>query len=176
MSFKLQQFIAECQAASEEREAQDKVQTLICEAMAEPEALSDSLADYSRFAKLEDLIFHRTDTLTLLAARLPPGFVAGPHNHNLWSVVGVYGGQEDNIFYERDGDKLREVGHASVVAPGVLGNAKEVIHGISNPLDTGLLALHAYGGDLLTTPRSTWDPETHHEIPFAWRTVIHLSQ
>ena len=172
MSFKLQQFIAKCQAASEGQAAQDKVQALICEAMAQPEALSDALADYSKFAKLDDLIFHRTKTLTLLAARLPPGFVAGPHNHNLWSVVGVYGGQEDNIFYERDSDKLKEVGRALVVAPGVLCNAKEVIHGISNPLDVDLLALHAYGGDLLTTPRSTWDPETHHEIPFDWRTVV----
>jgi predicted metal-dependent enzyme (double-stranded beta helix superfamily) len=46
-----------------------------------------------------------------------------------------------------------------------------VIHAIRNPLDTKLCALHAYGGDLLKTPRSTWDPDTQEEIPFDWKKV-----
>ncbi len=99
---------------------------------------------------------HRSDDLTLLAGALPPGFRAAPHNHNLWSVVSVCAGQEDNQFFEREGEGLRQVGEASVVAPGVLSNPAEVIHAIHNPLDTPLLVLHAYGGDLIGTPRSNW--------------------
>jgi hypothetical protein len=46
-----------------------------------------------------------------------------------------------------------------------------VIHAIGNPLEVPLLALHAYGGDLFSTPRSNWDPDTHREIPFEWNKV-----
>jgi predicted metal-dependent enzyme (double-stranded beta helix superfamily) len=172
MSIELEDLIEKCQAASEEHGAQSKIEALMLQAMADPAGLTEALSSYCKLARLEDLVFHRTETLTLLAGKLPPGFVAGPHNHNLWSVVGVYSGQEDNIFYKWDGSRLEEVGRASVVAPGVLCNAREVIHGICNPLDVDLFALHAYGGDLLTTPRSTWDPETHREIPFDWRAVV----
>jgi len=35
--------------------------------------------------------------------------------------------------------------------------------------------LHAYGGDLFATPRSSWDPETHREIPLDWRKVRSVS-
>ncbi|MGA8259980.1 MAG: hypothetical protein WB783_07195 [Arenicellales bacterium] len=45
------------------------------------------------------------------------------------------------------------------------------IHAIRNPLDTPLLVLHAYGGDLFATPRSNWDPEAHEEIPYDWEKV-----
>jgi hypothetical protein len=58
-----------------------------------------------------------------------------------------------------------------VVAPGVLANDADVIHAIRNPLDAPLLVLHAYGGDLFATPRSTWDAQTHKEIPFDWKSV-----
>jgi predicted metal-dependent enzyme (double-stranded beta helix superfamily) len=107
----------------------------------------------------------------LLAGALPPGFSAGPHNHNLWSVVGVCAGQEDNQFFERDGEGLKRCGGASVVGPGVLSNGADVIHAIRNPLNTPLLVLHAYGGDLFATPRSNWDAETHEEIPYDWEKV-----
>jgi predicted metal-dependent enzyme (double-stranded beta helix superfamily) len=136
----------------------------------------DAVAEYDGIQSLEDLAFHRSETLTLLAAVLPPGFSAAPHNHNLWSVVGVCRGREDNRFFEREGQGLTEVAQASVVGPGVLPNDPEVIHAIHNPLDTPLLALHAYGGDLLSTPRSNWDPETHEEIPYDWDKVRSESQ
>jgi len=48
----------------------------------------------------------------------------------------------------------------------------DVIHAICNPLDEPLLVLHAYGGDLFATPRSTWDSETLKEIPYDWEKVL----
>lgn len=35
-----------------------------------------------------------------------------------------------------------------------------------NPLDTLLLVLHAYAGDLIGMRRSNGDPQTHKEISF----------
>ncbi|MGW8367692.1 MAG: hypothetical protein ACWGPN_03305 [Gammaproteobacteria bacterium] len=162
--------IDKCKQALSAPDAQHEVETILLEAANDP-AVRDAISARTKFASLEDLAIHRSDTLTLLAGSLPPGFSAAPHNHNIWSVVSVCAGQEDNEFFERDGDSLRRVGETSVVAPGVLANAAEVIHAIRNPLDTPLVVLHAYGGDLFSTPRSNWDATTHKEIPFDWEKV-----
>jgi len=162
--------IEKCKSALESLDPQGSVAAILLEAANDP-AIVEAIADRVDFSSLEELAIHRSEDLTLLAGALPPGFSAGPHNHNLWSVVSACVGQEDNQFFERDGDGLRRSGEASVVAPGVLSNDADVIHAIRNPLDTPLLALHAYGGDLFATPRSNWDPETHKEIPFDWEKV-----
>lgn len=170
MDSSLEHVVADCRAAVALDDAQAAV-TAILEKAANDPAVGEAISPLTEFQSLEDLAIHRSDTLTVLAGALPPGFGAAPHNHNIWSVVAVCGGQEDNRFFERDGDGLRQVGVASVIAPGVLPNGPEVIHAISNPLDVPLLALHAYGGDLFSTPRSNWDPETNREIPFDWDKV-----
>ena len=170
MTSPLENVVDDCLAAVGQSDPQAAVQSILERAAATP-AIADVIAERTAFQKLDDLAVHRSAELTVLAGALPPGFRAAPHNHNIWSVVAVCGGREDNEFFERDGDGLRQVGEASVVAPGVLANDPEVIHAIRNPLDTPLLALHDYGGDLFTTPRSTWDAETHEEIPFDWESV-----
>ena len=162
--------IEKCQHALESPDPQGSVEAILLDAAKDP-AIVHAVSNRMKFTSLEDLAIHRSERLTLLAGALPPGFSAGPHNHNLWSVVSVCAGREDNQFFERNGDRLAQIGEASVVAPGVLSNAADVIHAIRNPLDTPLLVLHAYGGDLFATPRSTWDAETHEEIPFDWEKV-----
>jgi predicted metal-dependent enzyme (double-stranded beta helix superfamily) len=150
------------------------VEAILRDAAKDP-AIVYAISTRTKFASLADLAIYRSDSLTMLAGALPPGFRAGPHNHNLWSVVSVCAGQEDNEFYERTGEGLKgleQIGRASVVAPGVLANDADVIHAICNPLDVPLLVLHAYGGDLFAVPRSSWDPETHEEIPYDWRSVL----
>lgn len=162
--------VERCKQALRAADPQSAMESILREA-AQDDAIADAIAKRTRFASLEDLALHRSDRLTLLAGSLPPGFSAGPHNHNLWSVVSVCRGQEDNQFFERDGDSLKPSGETSVVAPGALANGPDVIHAICNPLDAPLVVLHAYGGDLFATPRSNWDPDTHEEIPFDWQRV-----
>lgn len=162
--------IEQCLEAVDCDDAQSRIVDILL-AAASDQAVRDVIAGRTNFSSLSDLIIHRSERLTLLAGSLPPGFCAAPHNHNLWSVVSVCAGQEDNEFYERDGDGLKPVGRVSIKAPGVLPNAADVIHAISNPLDIPLSALHAYGGDLLAVPRSNWDRKTNEEIPFDWQKV-----
>ena len=135
-------FIERCNLALDSGDPQASVEAVLLDAARDPDIV-DAVAERTKFASLSDLAIHRSERLTLLAGTLPPGFVAAPHDHNLWSVVG----------------------------PGVLPNGPDVIHAICNPLDEPLLVLHAYGGDLFATPRSNWDPETHEEIPFDWEKV-----
>jgi len=166
----LERVVADCRAATELADPQAEVMAILERATQDP-AVGEAVAEQTEFESLEDLALHRSESITVLTGALPPGFSAAPHNHNIWSVVGVCGGREDNQFFDRDGDGLRQTGEASVIAPGVLANDPDVIHAIRNPLDVPLLALHAYGGDLFATPRSTWDPDTHQEIPFDWNAV-----
>jgi predicted metal-dependent enzyme (double-stranded beta helix superfamily) len=162
--------IEQCLEALAAPDPQGAVERILL-AAAKDSVVTDAISSRTRFASLEDLAIHRSDRLTLLAGALPPKFRAGPHNHNLWSVVGVCAGQENNEFFEQNGKQLTPTGTASVIAPGVLANPAEVIHAIHNPLDAPLIVLHAYGGDLFATPRSSWDPATHEEIAFDWKKV-----
>lgn len=162
--------IERCKRALDTPDPQSSVAAILLAAAKNP-AIAAAIAKRTKFASLEDLAIHRSDRLTMLAGALPAGFQAGPHNHNLWSVVGVCAGREDNEFFQRHGGALTPSGAKSVLAPGVLANAADVIHAICNPLDTPLLVLHAYGGDLFATPRSNWDPETREEIPYDWQRV-----
>jgi len=162
--------IEKCRNALDSADVQRDVEAVLLEAAKNPDIV-EAISGRTQFANLEDLAIYRSDRLTLLAGAMPPGFSAGPHNHNLWSVVGVCAGREDNLFFEREGDGLKQLGEVSVVAPAVLSNDADVIHAICNPLDTPLLVLHAYGGDLFSIARSSWDAETHEEIPFDWKKV-----
>lgn len=166
----LETVVARCRAALVSRDPQGAVEVIVGEAMRDP-AVAAAIAPLTEFARLDDLAIHRSAEMTVLAGTMPPGFVAGPHNHNIWSVVGVCSGQEDNSYFERDGEGLRQVGAASVTGPGVLPNPADVIHAIRNPLDEPLVVFHVYGGDLFATERSSWNPETHEETVFDWSQV-----
>jgi len=163
-----EKLIDRCRQVIDLPDAQSRIEAIVLQAVSDPDIV-DAISRRTKFADLEDLAIHRSKKLTLLAGALPAGFGAAPHNHNLWSVVGVGAGQEDNTFFERDGDGLRQTAVVSVPAPGVIANSADVIHSIRNPLDTALVALHAYGGDLFAVARSNWDPQTHEEIPFDWQ-------
>ena len=39
--------------------------------------------------------------LTILNVIWGPRMTIMPHNHNMWAVIGVYTGREDNIFWRR---------------------------------------------------------------------------
>ena len=172
-SFDLDGFVARCLGASHAEDACAQLEALLGELLRShsPAVLAEALAGYTDPSNLENLMFHRGETLTLMHGVLPPGFGAAPHNHNMWSVIAVYEGVEDNTFFERSDGGLAEVGRHSVVAPGILVNPPATIHSIQNGQTIPLRAIHAYGGDLLATPRSNWDAQTHVETPFDWRKV-----
>lgn len=90
--------IERCMIALDASDPQASVEAVLLDAAKDP-VVADAISNRTKFASLVDLAIHRSDRLTLLAGALPPGFSAGPHNHNLWSVVSVCAGQEDNWFF-----------------------------------------------------------------------------
>jgi predicted metal-dependent enzyme (double-stranded beta helix superfamily) len=93
-----------------------------------------------------------------------------PNNHQMWAVIGIYTGREDNIFWRRMPGVLGKVEAAGAKALSV-GEAEplghNIIHSVTNPIPRLTAALHVYGGDFFHSGRrSEWDPETLLEQPF----------
>ena len=88
-----------------------------------------------------------------------------PHEHRMWAVIGMYGGQEDNAFYRRAPDGLEPAGGKEVPAGDVLVLGDDVIHSVANTRREFAVALHVYGGDFFSVARSEWDFDTYEERP-----------
>jgi predicted metal-dependent enzyme (double-stranded beta helix superfamily) len=84
----------------------------------------------------------------------------------MWAVIGIYTGREENTFFRRSGQGLTRHGIKELNAKDVAPLGKAIIHAVENPLGEITGALHVYGGDFFSTPRSEWDPRTLQEQPY----------
>jgi predicted metal-dependent enzyme (double-stranded beta helix superfamily) len=92
-----------------------------------------------------------------------------PHDHNMWAVIGVYTGREDNIFWRRVGagvPGIEAAGAKSLGPAAVHPLGRDIIHSVTNPTASLTGAIHVYGGDFFETARSEWDPSTLEERPY----------
>jgi len=108
--FDLDQFIADCRAALAQDSSHKAVREIVARAVADPAAVLKSLGEPSRgtIGRL-----HHSDGLTILNVVWPPHMTIMPHNHQMWAVIGVYTGREDNIFWRRlaaDSGKVEAAG------------------------------------------------------------------
>lgn len=108
---------------------------------------------------------HNSADLTVLRVVWTPGMKLNPHNHNMWAVIGMYGGTEDNAFYRRSENGLIESGGKEVHEGDVLVLGDDVIHAVANTRQNFAAAIHVYGGDFFNGDRSEWDFETFTERP-----------
>jgi len=161
----LDSFVTACHAVLTEEDAAARVAEAMRSVVAEAEDLSREI-ERRRADGGGPVIVHRSDALTVLGLAVPAGFVSPAHNHRMWAVVGIYQGAEDNVFYQRQAHGLKETGRAVLSVGDCFALPPDAVHRISNTGTTPLLALHAYGGDLLATPRSQWDDATGDELPF----------
>jgi predicted metal-dependent enzyme (double-stranded beta helix superfamily) len=166
--FHVARFIADCEAAIATDRGRDAVRDVLATAISDPAGLIAVFGEPKR-AGVQAL--HRSPRLTILHLAWPPSFTQKPHNHLLWSEIGVYSGREDNIFWHRCAPHakwpLEAAGAASVCTGSCLSLEAEAIHSVTNPLDRVTVGLHVYGGDLCPgAPRSAWDSDTLVEGPF----------
>jgi predicted metal-dependent enzyme (double-stranded beta helix superfamily) len=158
--FDLDQFVADCRNCLADR-SQQAVREAVARAVSDPAALVAAIGEPQR-ANMQKL-YHGPD-LTILNLVWAPKMTVMPHNHQLWAVIGIYGGREDNIFWRRvpgdDGSRI-EVAGAKALSTGdaeILG--RDIVHSVTNPIPRLTGAIHVYGGDFFNIPRSEWDPET----------------
>jgi len=159
--FDVDRFIADCRAALTEPSPELAIKELLERAVSTPGEVEAALG-IPRQGEIAAL--HHSPELTIMKVVWVPGMSAPPHNHHLWALIGLYGGQEDNTFYRRDGNRVLAAGGRQLVVRDTALLGTEIIHSVTNPLREFTAAIHIYGGDFIRTPRSDW--ETGRERPF----------
>jgi predicted metal-dependent enzyme (double-stranded beta helix superfamily) len=168
--FDLDLFIADCRAALAEDKPMVAVKDIVERAVSDPGAVAKVLPDKGL------TVLVREPELTVLGVVVPGGIPKSrstPHDHRMWAVVGVYGGQEDNEFFRRNENTLVGSGGPSVQVSDTVVMGDDTIHAIHNPLEhSALAAIHVYGGDLGGTQRSMWAGPGLTEQPYDEAVVV----
>ncbi len=167
MKFDLEQIFFDCTAALADTSPSQAVSEMLRRAVSDTAAVEKALGRPER-AGIQRL--HVSDELTVLNVIWAPRMTLMPHNHNMWAVIGVYGGREDNIFWRRcKGDprgRVEAAGAKSLGPNEVRPLGPEIIHSVTNPTAKLTGAIHIYGGDFFAVERSEWDPEKLEEHPY----------
>lgn len=161
--FTKESFIEACAKAV--KEGQPAVREVVAEAVSDRAGIIKDLGEPSSSGI--DLL-HRSPELTVINFIWSPYMTLIPHNHNMFAVIGIYNGREDNIFWKRDGEVIEAAGAESLGPGDVATLGRNIIHSVANPLGKFTAAIHVYGGDFFEPdePRSEWDHETLHERPW----------
>jgi len=166
--FDLDQFIAYCRAALAADPSHRFVREVVARAVFDPASVLKRLGEPQR-AGLHKL--YQSDELTILNVIWAPMMTLVPHNHQMWAVIGIYTGREDNIFWRRvpggrDG-RLEAAGAKALCERDAELLGHNIIHSVTNPIPRLTGAIHVYGGDFFKPgKRSEWDPETLLEEPW----------
>ncbi len=143
------------------------------------QAVSDQAGMLSAFGAPEHAgisPLYSSPKLTIINFVWAPCMSLMPHNHQMYSVVGIYGGREDNVFWRRTPASIEAMGARSLGAGDVAALGGDVIHSVLNPIGKMTCAIHVYGGDFFhpLEPRSQWDHETLREEPWNVEKVMLL--
>ena len=156
------EIVCRCRAALDEHTPVLAVRDVLDELVADQPALARALGPVE-LGGITTL--HNAADLTILRVAWTPGITLNPHEHRMWAVIGMYGGQEDNAFYRRAPAGLEPAGGRELPAGDVLVLGDDVIHSVANSRHELAVALHVYGGDFFTGERSEWDFGTYEERP-----------
>lgn len=159
--FDPQRFVEECIAARAADPSHKAVREVVARAVSDPAAVLKGLGEPKR---AEVITLYRSPELTVLNLVWAPRMTLFPHNHNMWAVIGIYTGREDNVFWRRvqgaQGGKVEAAGAKALAAKDAVPLGPDIIHSVTNPIARLTGALHVYGGDFFGVARSEWDPET----------------
>jgi hypothetical protein len=161
--FDVDRFVEDCRNANREDDSGQAVREVFERAMADPRSVLLGLGEPAQ-GGIHPL--YRSTELTVLNIIWPPLMQLMPHEHNMWSVIGIYTGREDNIFWRENGETINAFSAAAIDVGKATPLSRGVIHSVVNPTEKLTGALHIYGGDFFEKPRREWDPETL--APHTW--------
>src|SRR5262245_22241280 len=158
----VERFLEACRGAVAGTDPERAVRELMTEAMADPAQVAAARPE-PRQAGFT--ILPLAPNLTVLDFTWAPWMCFKPHDHCMWSVVGIFSGREDNLFWRQRGGTLEAAGARSLGAGEITYLGTDIIHSVVNPIGKMTRAIHVYGGDFFDPPRPRreWDPETLHE-------------
>ena len=146
-------------------EGQEAVGEIVAKAMSDRANIMPQLGEPEHAGMVP---LYRANDLTIINFRWAPCMSIMPHNHQMFSVVGIYSGREDNVFWRRTGAGIEAERAKSLGAGDVTTLDRDIIHSVTNPIEKMTCAIHVYGGDFFepSEPRSEWDHETLVERPW----------
>jgi predicted metal-dependent enzyme (double-stranded beta helix superfamily) len=162
MALDVEEIVARCQTALVTHTPSLAVRDVLAELVSDSRNLEQALGPVSRGGITT---LHNAADLTVLHVAWTPGMTLYPHEHRMWAVIGMYGGQEDNAFFRRVPGSLERAGGRELSAGEVLVLGQDAIHSVANSRKDFAVALHVYGGDFFSVERSEWDFETYEERP-----------
>jgi len=163
-TFDTDELVAACRAAAADAEPRRAVREVLERTMSVPGDVAEALQPQQGGLTL----LHQSGAVTVVHVVWAPGMRIYPHDHQMWAVIGIYGGQEDNSFYRRDPadrGQLVASGGKELRTGDVLVLGADAIHAVANPTDRLTGAIHVYGGDFVNQPRSQWGPGPMEERP-----------
>jgi predicted metal-dependent enzyme (double-stranded beta helix superfamily) len=163
--FDVDDFVVRCQDARAETEPRRAIREVLERALATPTEVADALAP----TEAGFTLLHHAPDLTVLHVVWAPRMDIYPHDHRMWAAIGIYAGAEDNAFYRRSGPGERtlvESGGKRLAIGDTVVLGDDTIHGVTNPSDGLTGAIHVYGGDFVSQPRSQWGPGPVEERPY----------
>jgi predicted metal-dependent enzyme (double-stranded beta helix superfamily) len=160
--FDLDTFVGDCIRARGEDEPRRAIKEVVARAVSRPDEVASVLPP----ERAEIVRLHVSPELTVIKVVWAPGMTLGPHDHRMWAAIGIYSGGEDNAFYRRAGIGLVESGGRGLRPRDVCILGDDAVHAVTNPTRDYAGAIHVYGGDFFTTPRSEWTGEPFVEEPY----------
>jgi predicted metal-dependent enzyme (double-stranded beta helix superfamily) len=161
--FDKERFVQDCLAAV--KDGQAAVREVVQSAVADPKGVIAELGEPEQ-AGISPL--YRSPELTIINFAWAPCMSLMPHNHQMFALIGIYSGREDNVFWKRNESSIEAVGAKSMGVGDVTTLGRDIIHSVLNPIGKMTTAIHVYGGDFFdpVEPRSEWDHETLSERPW----------
>ncbi len=185
--FEKDRFVEDCRRAV--GDGQKAVREVVLEAVGNPAGIISELGEPSQAGV--NTLYSGADA-TVINFVWAPCMTLLPHNHNMFAVIGIYSGREDNLFWRRlpptasnagngAGPGIEAAGADSMGTGQVATLGRDIIHSVANPITKLTSALHVYGGDFFNPPvqRSQWDHESLTEQPWDMdytRGVFHQAQ
>ena len=165
--FNLEHFVEDCRSAVRKDPSHVGVFEIVERAMRDPSGVVAALGEPRRSGITP---IYKSPELTILNLVWKPLLTVQPHNHEMWAVIGIYGGREANIFWRRIKDdpdgRIAAAGAKALATGDVAPMGRDIIHSVTNPIPKLTAAIHVYGGDFFEAERSEWEAERLTEQPF----------
>ncbi|MEQ8354628.1 MAG: hypothetical protein RH942_03750 [Kiloniellaceae bacterium] len=166
--FDLDRFIEDCRAAARDDATHKAAREVVARALDHPAAVIEALGEPCKSGVQK---LYADDEVTIANVVWAPWMTVMPHNHEMWAVIGVYSGREDNVFWRRIADRedgrVEAAGAKALCVKDVAPLGRDIIHSVTNPISRFTGAIHVYGGNFYSQPRSQWDAETLCESPYS---------
>ena len=123
--FRTENFIEECCNALKDINAHAAVREIVERTVSDPNNVIEGLGEPKQ-AGVQTL--YRSDDLTIINFTWGPRMSLPPHDHRMWAVIGLYGGKEDNTFYQRSPKGLLRHGGKELSTKDACPLGADVIH------------------------------------------------